>query len=562
MICWVIECFDRGGKVSQILEVGENEIAPEHNEDMSGAIKWTDNLILSIFHSSSQGILILGATGYIEFFNKTYCKMFGVNEEANAPPLKLLDHIVNLWKKNIFADDDVNSMGEDEFCLSVVEIIKRSHLDPQLIKLRGEKYVNFNCRMIEGSRQVFTFSDITHMIMQKNEFRQARLQSENSLADLNTAINNTDVGLVLLDKDMNTLIINQAFNVIWNTRFDNFPENLTFRALMDVNRSNNIYNVDDENWEDYVQSRLSEIREGQIEPREFIRADGKILIYGCTALSGGQRLVRYTDITEFKRREADNERAKQLAQSLEAEKTLNALQRQFVSMASHEFRTPLAIIDGTAQRIQARCGKFDPADTVRRTEKIRSAVVRMTKLMESTLSAAQMEEGKLTVDIQDCKIHEILVSVCGHQQELADKHEIICKTDPLPPTIMVDPDAFEQMLTNLLSNAVKYSPKDPLIEVYARTAGENLLVSVSDSGLGIDKRDLPRMFERFFRAETSIGIAGTGIGLNLTKMLIELHGGSLKVKSELGVGSTFTMILPIAGPQTEMPAETLKKAAG
>ena len=118
----------------------------------------------------------------------------------------------------------------------------------------------------------------------------------------------------------------------------------------------------------------------------------------------------------------------------------------------------------------------------------------------------------------------------------------------LPETVQADADALEQVFTNLLSNAVKYAPHAPDIEVKACVEGKHVVISVRDHGLGIDDGDLPRIFERFFRAKTSTGIAGTGIGLNLVKTLVEMHGGSVRVESKVSEGSVFTVQLPIQGP--------------
>ncbi len=111
------------------------------------------------------------------------------------------------------------------------------------------------------------------------------------------------------------------------------------------------------------------------------------------------------------------------------------------------------------------------------------------------------------------------------------------------------------MFTNLLSNAVKYALDSPDIHVRAFCEDEDILVQVRDNGIGIDEDDLPKMFERFFRAKTSTGIAGTGIGLNLAKTLIEMHDGSIGVESIKGRGTTFTVRLPVSGPKTSNQAE-------
>ncbi len=253
------------------------------------------------------------------------------------------------------------------------------------------------------------------------------------------------------------------------------------------------------------------------------------------------------------------EKAEELKEALAKEQKLSKLQREFVSMASHEFRTPLAIIDGTAQRMKSRADKnrLTPEDAVKRIEKIRAAVRRMTRLMESTLTAARMEEGKAVVDIEPCDLKTIVAEVCARQKEIAPEHIVSCKlADLLPETIQADPSALEQVLTNLLSNAVKYAPPASDINVNVFEDEDHVVICVRDHGLGIDENDLPRIFERYFRAKTSIGTAGTGIGLSLVKSLVEMHDGTVNVESRKGEGSTFTIRLPIAGPDQSERVKT------
>jgi len=250
--------------------------------------------------------------------------------------------------------------------------------------------------------------------------------------------------------------------------------------------------------------------------------------------------------------------AEELEHALAKEKEFNKLQRQFVSMASHEFRTPLAIIDATAQRLKSRADKnrLTSEDAVQRVEKIRDAVQRMTRLIESTLDAARMEEGKIKVDIKPCNIGKVVRGVCTRQKKISQTHVISCDMADLPETIQADTGWLEQALTNLLSNAVKYAPDAPDIEVKVRRDGPQVVISVRDHGIGIDEDDLSRIGQRFFRARTSTGTTGTGIGLNLTKTLVEMHGGSVSVESSKGEGSTFTIRLPIAGPDQSEKVDT------
>lgn len=239
------------------------------------------------------------------------------------------------------------------------------------------------------------------------------------------------------------------------------------------------------------------------------------------------------------------EKSRQLTMALEQERLLNVQQRQFVSMASHEFRTPLAVIDAAAQRLVRRKEKTDPQFIAAKVAQIRHSVDRIVELMESILSFEKLEAGKIDIHPADCSLQKLLTDCCGRQQQVARNHHINLSVVDLPETIIGDRSALEQVFTNLLSNAVKYAPGAPDIDVSAWRDGNNIKVSVTDRGLGIDREDLPHMFERYFRARTSSGIAGTGIGLNLVKQIVELHDGRIDVESETHKGTTFTVTLPI-----------------
>ncbi len=246
--------------------------------------------------------------------------------------------------------------------------------------------------------------------------------------------------------------------------------------------------------------------------------------------------------------DAQEEHRRQLSEALENERKYNALHREFVAMASHEFRTPLAIIDGAAQRIIRRAERMTPEELLERVGKIRHAVSRMIGLIDSTLSASRMEAGRVELSVELCSLKKILEGVCNRQQEIAPEHRIQYSLENAPDLIIADPRHLDQILTNLLSNAVKYSPQKGPVEVKATREGEMAAISVRDYGVGIPKDELPKLFERFFRASTSTGIPGTGIGLNLVKELIEMHGGSIDVVSTERDGSTFTIHVPVNGP--------------
>ncbi len=245
------------------------------------------------------------------------------------------------------------------------------------------------------------------------------------------------------------------------------------------------------------------------------------------------------------------EQAEALQEALAQEKHLNKLQREFVSMASHEFRTPLAIIDSSARRLEKRKDKLTPQDIETRTDKIRNAVSRMMTLVESTLDAAKADNGKLSINPKETKFKDLVDHICERQNDLYTTHNISSDTQGLPSNLNVDGSAIDQVITNLLSNAVKYAPGCPDIFLKGWQEQGQVRISVQDFGLGIDEDDLPKVFGRFFRAKTSTGIPGTGIGLNLVNQLVELHGGIIELESKAGVGSTFTLCLPIEAAQSQ-----------
>lgn len=247
-----------------------------------------------------------------------------------------------------------------------------------------------------------------------------------------------------------------------------------------------------------------------------------------------------------------NAKSQSLEDALRKEKHLNQMQRQFVSMASHEFRTPLAIIDSTAQRllnIMVRSGTMASPEGKQvldnKVSKIRYAIKRLTSLIESTLAAENIDSGKMELNTGTCNLHSLIWEICERQQEISSAYNITADLEGLPFQFMADSGKLDQVFTNLLSNAVKYSPDGKNIEVCGGQKDGNAVISVTDHGLGIAKSEQAKIFDRFYRASSSVGIVGTGIGLYLVKEFVSLHSGSVSVDSIEGEGTTITVRIPM-----------------
>ncbi len=242
-----------------------------------------------------------------------------------------------------------------------------------------------------------------------------------------------------------------------------------------------------------------------------------------------------------------SQQASMLEERLAQEKRLTQRQQDFVSMASHEFRTPLTVIDAQAQRLIKIAGKLMPEDLRERASRIRKAVLRMTTTMEHLLDSARLTENpELAFEPTAVDLRAVLEEVCLLHREVAPQGHIWQRFDSGPMRMHGDARMLSQAFGNLISNALKYSPDGSLIEVIATRERNAVVVTVTDRGMGIPEADLPHIFDRYARGSNVSGIVGTGVGLFFVKVVVELHGGSIAVESKEGAGTKFTVRLPLS----------------
>jgi signal transduction histidine kinase len=263
------------------------------------------------------------------------------------------------------------------------------------------------------------------------------------------------------------------------------------------------------------------------------------------------------------------QQASMLEERLAHERRLTELQRNFVSMASHEFRTPLTIIDGHAQRMIKTRDRLGAEEIAERAGKIRTAVLRMTSLMDNLLNSSRLFDGGAGLYYHPVEIDlaALLHDVCQLHREIAPRSQIWEDFGGQPLPVVGDSKLLFQVFSNLLSNAIKYSPGGGLIKIGARTESGQVAVVVEDRGIGIPESDRERLFTRYGRGSNVSGIVGTGVGLYLVKMVIDLHHGDVAVESREGEGSRFTVRLPLnvalkdTAPTPLAPASVQPQAA-
>ncbi len=252
------------------------------------------------------------------------------------------------------------------------------------------------------------------------------------------------------------------------------------------------------------------------------------------------------EITERKKiEEALIDSQKELKAALEKEKELNELKSRFVSMASHEFRTPLSTILSSASLI----GKYTTGEQQDKRQKhidrIKSMVNNLTSILNDFLSLSKLEEGRINVLPETFMFNSFCQSIFEEVWPLLKKGQ---KLDHHTPEssyfIMADPKRFSQVILNLISNAIKYSPMGSTIQCHTRYENGFILIDIIDQGMGIPLADQKHLFTRFFRASNAINIQGTGLGLNIVRNYVELLHGSIHFESEEGKGTQFHIKFP------------------
>jgi two-component system phosphate regulon sensor histidine kinase PhoR len=229
-------------------------------------------------------------------------------------------------------------------------------------------------------------------------------------------------------------------------------------------------------------------------------------------------------------------------------KQLDQIRREFVANVSHELRTPLSILRGYIEVL------LDEPETPREElARILSIMERHSKrlqrLVDDLLSLAQLESSQATLELSDVRVDELLNNLIRDWKEkLAAKNlKVIVDLTPEAFTLHADGTRLEEILHNLLDNAVKFSRENGQIHLQAVRRDSEMVLSVTDNGLGIGKEHLPRIFERFYRADKarSRELGGTGLGLAIVKHIAQLHGGRVEAESELGHGTTIRVMLPL-----------------
>jgi PAS domain S-box-containing protein len=233
-----------------------------------------------------------------------------------------------------------------------------------------------------------------------------------------------------------------------------------------------------------------------------------------------------------------------LAQALEKEKDLNELKSRFVSMASHEFRTPLTTILSSVSLISKYAEQGEVEKQIKHIGRIKYSITHLTDILNDVLSLSKLEEGKVHISPESFSLKEAIQDAVQELKGLLKEGQEIIEVYSGPEEISSDKKILRHILFNLISNAVKFSPEGKPIEVKVDASNSVFTIRITDHGIGISEEDKKHLFERFFRGTNATNIQGTGLGLNIVARYTELLNGAIDCESILGEGATFLVRLP------------------
>jgi PAS domain S-box-containing protein len=232
--------------------------------------------------------------------------------------------------------------------------------------------------------------------------------------------------------------------------------------------------------------------------------------------------------------------------ALEKERELNELKSKFVSIASHEFRTPLSTILSSTSLIQQYQSRGEISKMDKHIARVKSSVNHLTGILNDFLSLGKLEEGRIEVATEIVSLRSLFEEIKEEiKSVLKEQQQLVINFAQPELNFLSDPRILRGILFNLVSNAAKYSDPGKTIQLNATYTDDKITIDVCDEGIGIPPSEVKHIFERFFRATNSANIQGTGLGLNIVKRYIDLLKGDISFISETGKGSTFTITLPI-----------------
>ncbi len=499
-----------------------------------------------ILDAMPLGITIIGPDMNVVTVNEANRRFWNLGQDTVFEGMPYEDMV---WSNH----KDFPDLSKEEWAANVrrcLDEAKHGDVPPREERGIGDNTFIFSIKTLTNGNRLTSCFEINEQKTALQSLAHANLKAEGDFADMKATMDAMRMGVILLDKNLDILFINKSNYTMWNWDPAEIKIGNAFRSVIEINRHKGVYDIEDSHWQEYVEKRVNEISAGDIAPREFTRRDGVTMIYSCTALSDGKRLVCYFDISKQKDAEHALKDAEQKAILADRAKS------EFLANMSHEIRTPMNGVLGMAELL-ARTDLDTKQKTF--TDIIVKSGNALLTIINDILDFSKIDAGQLTLDPAPFRLAEAiedvatLVSARAQEKDL----ELIVRVDPnLPEYIVGDVGRLRQIVTNLMGNAVKFTESGHvLVDVTGKvdlpSGIASLMFKITDTGIGIAPEKLKLVFEKFSQVDTSSTRRheGTGLGLAISTKLVALMGGEMGASSEPGEGSTFwfTIAVPVHG---------------
>ncbi|MBT1071254.1 ATP-binding protein [Pelotalea chapellei] len=375
---------------------------------------------------------------------------------------------------------------------------------------RGEPGVTIS---VASSDEIGDLADVLNDMARRIEAQLKRLSTEKQRLD--TILHGMGEGVMVTTGDGTISLVNPAFGPLFGIR-----GSVEGKSLIEISRHPDL------------QAAFNELRATK---GELVR---EITIPPATTL-----LTHWTPLVV----DGDDQGVVAVFHDISDMKKVETMRRDFVANVSHELRTPVTVIKGYAETLLDGLLESDPQRAKRFVEIIGNHSERLASLITDILTLSHLESKETELDQYPLDVHGTMAKACLLLADSAAGKNIVLKNEGASgvPKVMADQGRLEQVLINLLENAIKYTPEGGTIRLFVKDCGPYVKVSVADTGIGIPFKDMPRIFERFYRVDEarSREQGGTGLGLAIVKHIVQLHGGEVSVASDLGKGSLFSFTL-------------------
>ncbi|MDA1089633.1 MAG: PAS-domain containing protein [Proteobacteria bacterium] len=526
-----------GGTIGFAIDRTESEV----KEDQFARLQAERNAVLETLDTA---IAIFDADVKLRFFNTAYATLWDLEPDwlTAEPDLgEILERLREHRKLPEMADFRDYKLRQ----LEQFETLSRPCED--LLHLPDGRAIRALVNRHGKDGLVFAFNDVSDRLDLERSFKSLGAVQKETL-------NNLHEGIAVFGADGRLKLFNPVFMGLWGLKEDVLDD--TFHVTDFVDHSRQHLTVeggwDDLSWGVHKERVVNRLMKREATTGKLELANGTVIDYANLPLPDGAMLLSYLDVTDT----ANVENALRLR--AEALGEADRLKNEFIANVSYEVRTPLTTIIGFADMLgQEYFGKLN-----RRQSEYAKGILDTTNGMMSVVSdildLASIEAGRMTLDRDTLDVHGLLVSALNMVRDRARKKDLKLEFD-CPPDIgwiIADAKRLKQVIFNLLTNATTFTPERGTVRLEARREGDDLILTVADTGIGIPQADRERVFQPFVQgSEPGADKSGAGLGLSLVRSFIAMHDGDVDVKSPPGRGTTITCRLPAQAPDKETESD-------